>query len=219
MVSRVCSVFAGVLAVCGCGGRPAEQASPTPVPVTVTPSVAIVGVTSTSSSTTITSTPPTVPGSEPATPGSTASSTPLTLQQEIQLAMDHYLDAYDRCGEHPATCDPSTFLAQQGTARKLMTSFVEGLNANGQRFSTDRRGSYIRVIDANAVGIGQVDATTCWYDAGVILGPSGVSSSLVVVNDEVGSSRGHHILYYESGVWLVGRELIDQDLGGGDKCQ
>ena len=131
--------------------------------------------------------------------------------------MDRYLDEYDSCGERPRACDPSLFLASSGSALDLGRQFFEDLAAKGYYFDADRRGSYIHVEAVRVIDLTHVAATSCWFDAGVVLGP-GPGTLPAVINSSVSSRRLSHELWLESDGWRVGREFDAQDLGEGDQC-
>ena len=59
---------------------------------------------------------------------------------------------------------------------------------------------------------------SCWYDAGVVLGPIGPDGEPTVVNDVADSTEYSHTLVLEDGSWRVAAQNELSNLGDGDKC-
>jgi hypothetical protein len=131
--------------------------------------------------------------------------------------MDNFLAGHLRCGEAPARCDVS-FLAEgspiQGRARD---SFARRAGAD-QYYSTDHRGTYIRVEDITARTSTSVTAIACWYDPVVILGPPGPDGAPTIVDDRAISNRKEYTFVDDRGSWKVAEQVQLEDLGEGDQC-
>jgi hypothetical protein len=151
---------------------------------------------------------------------STIAVTTTTIPTEtlIRQAIQDYFTAYELCGQTPATCDPASFLATQGTGIGAATQFVADLVRTGDYFSTDLRGAYIVTESVEQVSATKAVSTDCWFDAGIVLGPNGSDGLPTVVNNQIKSDRFEHTLYLENGVWRVGEEVQADSLGEGNQC-
>lgn len=136
----------------------------------------------------------------------------------VRLGLQHYFLAYGACGEAPATCDPSSFLAPGGPALAKAREFVAGLVTAGFSFGADVRGSYIVAESVSFLSDDEAEAIACWFDAGVVLGPDGPDGQPTVVNDRASSSRYRYELRRAASGWLVVRETALADLGEGNRC-
>jgi hypothetical protein len=135
----------------------------------------------------------------------------------VEAALLAYFDAYFACGDNPADC-VIDFAAEEGSAKENLTEFVAELVARGWYFAPGDFGSRIVVEDITLSTPTVSIVTSCFYDAGQVLGPNGPDGQPTVVNDEVLSRRVRHTLFLENGRWLVG--LVEElaILGTGDRC-
>jgi hypothetical protein len=184
-----------------------SMSTPTSTSLPSTTAEVSVAPTTTSSQTSSSSTAPTETTS-PFGPEETA----------VRLAIQDYFVAYEACGQVPASCDPSLFLAREGSARAVITKLISALDNSGDYFGADLRGSRVIaekvVFDSN----NKATITSCWFDAGQLLGPDGPDGKPTVINDAISSNTLVHVLYFESGRWLVGQEDRIAQLGEGDQC-
>ena len=202
----VFGALAVVAAACGSDGGAAATTAP---PAITTPVVETTAATTTSSTApTTTSTTTTLP------PTTTTVPTETLIKQAVQ----DYIAAYFSCGQSPAQCDPATFTASQGPSRAIVTELATGMVRNGLYFSTDTRGSHINPTSVQMVNSNKVNVESCWYDAGVVLGPLGPDGQPTVVNDEAGSSRYVHTLVLEDGAWRVAEQRELEAVGAEDTC-
>ena len=201
-----------VFAVAGCSSD-ASSAPTTPPAVLTTTAVSSVPdstttSTTTSTSSTSTSTTSTLP----------AATTTLPTEALIKQAVQDYHAAYWNCGQSPAACDPATFTAIRGKSRSTITELVQGFVQQGLHSSVDLRGSSLVVESTTTNSSTEVAATSCWYDAGIVLGPLGPDGQPTIVNDEITSIRYNLVLYLEHGQWRVGEQLELERLGVGNLC-
>lgn len=64
----------------------------------------------------------------------------------------------------------------------------------------------------------QTEVDSCWYDALITFGPPGADGQPTAVDDGIYSNNVTHVLYLESGRWLVGEERPFTFLGDGNQC-
>jgi hypothetical protein len=164
-------ITAGAATLVACSGNEsATTTTPSTAPATSPATTTSSTTTSTSSTTTTTIAP--------------ATTTTVPLEVEIQAALDSFVDAFLTCGERPAECDQS-FVAPNSSSSRGTAAFVQRFIDNDWYISTDRRGTYIRLISVDSRSGAEVDITACWYDPTVRLGPAGPDGEPTVVNDEV----------------------------------
>ena len=147
-----------------------------------------------------------------------ATTTTVATEDLIKQAVQAYIAAYFVCGQAPAKCDPASFTASQGPSRSTITDLIAGMVKEGLYFSTDLRGSYLNPISVEMASLGEATVKSCWYDAGIVLGPVGPDGQATVINNETGSSSYSHTLYLEGGRWKVAQQSEVQNLGDGDLC-
>jgi hypothetical protein len=121
------------------------------------------------------------------------------------------------CTAHPTDCDPATFTAVQGPARVNAYAYFSSLAGEGLHSSPDKRGSYVIIESIEFQDDATALATSCAFDAGIMLGPDGPDGQPTIVNDNKASSRSRFTLYLEDGTWRVGSATLDR-LGNGDLC-
>jgi len=205
-MKRIIAFGIVALAATACG----DDRTATPVPVT-----AAVGTTPAAApSTTVPAPTTTVP--MPTTLPPTTTTVP--AEDLIKQAVQDYEAAYWACGQSPSTCDPTSFTATQGKSRSTISDLVNGFVANGMYFSADLGGSPLTTDLIATVSPVESTATTCWFDAAVVLGPTGPDGQPTVVNDEVQSIRYNIELYLEGGIWRVGGQVEIEELSDGHGC-
>jgi hypothetical protein len=101
----------------------------------------------------------------------------------------------------------------------MTTKLVNALRNSADYFGTDLRGSYLVTQQVVFTSTSVARATSCWFDAGLILGPDGPDGKPTVIDDSITSSTMVHTLYLKSGRWLVGEETQIAQLGDGDLCR
>ena len=139
-----------------------------------------------------------------------------SLDAEIEAALRSYFDAYWECGEHPATCDPATFTASEGTARTNLVKFYADMaSGNG---SIARNGSTLTVESVTTVSDHLVNAVACIYDPGIAYGPLDLDGKPTVLNDRIVSKRTSFDVYREDRRWLVGEQLTKQQFLDAGEC-
>jgi hypothetical protein len=131
--------------------------------------------------------------------------------------MDDFLAGTLRCGEAPARCDLS-FLADGSPIQERGRRLAEDRAGADQYYASDSRGTYVRVEAVANRTDTDVLATTCWFDAIVILGPPGPDGLPTTVDDRAISSRKQHSLVREDGQWKVTEQTEIEELGEGDQC-
>ena len=196
-------------AACSSGG----SAAPTTAPVAVTTTVA-----ETSTAATTTLPPPTSTTSTAPATTLPATTTTVATEDLIKQAVQDYITAYFACGQAPAQCDPTTFTATEGRSRATITELIAGMTREGLYFSTELRGSHISPLSVQVVNQDEATVESCWYDAGVVLGPVGPDGQPTVVNDQSGSARYSHTVFNENGTWRVAEQSELTNLGDGDAC-
>jgi hypothetical protein len=146
--------------------------------------------------------------------------TTTTVPQEslIKQAVQDYFVAYHLCGAAPATCDPLSFTASQGSSRSTISELATGMAQQGLYFSPDRHGSYAVAESASLVSAVEATAVFCAYDAVSVMGPIGPDGLPTVVNDQIESVRYEYRVFSEGGDWRVGEQRELQLLGEGDLC-
>jgi hypothetical protein len=201
----------GVLsAVFGASCSGGESAAP--------PTSASVVTTDASSTTVAATVPPTSSTAAATTTTLPATTTTIATEVLIKQAVQDYITAYFTCGQVPAQCDPATFTASQGPSRATVTELIAGMVKEGLYFSTDVRGSHLNPTSVEFGSLTEATVQSCWYDAGIVLGPVGPDGQATIVNDEAGSSRYSHTLYFEDGLWRVAQQSELESLGDGDLC-
>ena len=147
-----------------------------------------------------------------------ATTTTVATEDLIKTAVRDFISAYITCGQLPARCDPTTFTAAQGDTRGRLISLASGMSEQGLYFSGDLRGSHLNSVVVRLVNSSQATVESCWYDAGVVLGPIGPDGQPTVVNDKASSTQYSHTLFLEEGLWRVAEQNELVSLGDGDKC-
>lgn len=184
--------------------------------------VATVAATTPTTSPSVTTTPPTTTSTTTTTTTTTTpattTTTPLPVEDQIKQAIQDYFESYARCGEDPATCDPSGFLAPASEAWSHMTEFVANLLVEGRRFQPDDTVSYIVVTTVGDVAGDGATASSCWFDAGVIVKVVPGTSPPMIVSNDVASLHLVHQLRLINGKWLVSKELETSRDPGVDTC-
>lgn len=206
----IVGAIALLLAACSSAGT----AAPTTIPPVIATTVATTAA-STSTTSSTTSAPTT--SSTTTTPQATTTTT-LPTESLIKQAVQEYSGAYFACGQAPSQCDPSTFTASEGASRHTVSDLIAGMIREGLYFSTDLRGSHISPLTIEVVNPSEVRVQSCWYDAGVVLGPPGPDGLPTVINDETGSSTYSHTLFLESGIWRVAEQNELESLSTEDSC-
>jgi hypothetical protein len=201
----------GVAVLAACSDH--KSVGPIPPPTqssTSLPATAGSDATSSSSNTSSTTT----------TTSTTIAVTTTTIPTEtlIRQAIQDYVTAYGLCGQAPATCDPVSFLAAQGTARAAITQFVADLVRTGDYFSTDSQGAYFVTESVQQTSPTQATTIDCAFDSLIVLGPNGSDGLPTIVNNQIHSTRYAHTLYLEDGTWKVGVEEEVAELGEGNQC-
>ena len=209
-MKRVVSFAIGALVMASCSGD--ESSAPTTAALDVTTSVAETTPSTTTPPSTLAVTTTAVTTTLPAT------TTTVATEDLIKQAVQDYHVAYWICGQSPSVCDPTTFTATQGKSRSTISELAQGFVREGLYFSSNLRGSYLVAESINAESAGEVAVTSCWYDAGIVLGPDGPDGQPTVVNDEISSIRYNLSLYLEDGQWRVGEQLEVAALGEGNLC-
>jgi hypothetical protein len=191
---------------------PSTSAAPTPSDATST--------TSSVAPTTSNEVPITATSLDAPTTASPAVTTTLygPKEQAVRQAIQDYYVAYEACGAAPETCDPSSYLAAQGTAVAAGTATLKVLRSAGNYFGADTRGSYIVTEAVQFKTANEAIATSCWFDAGLVLGPNGPDGRATIVDDSITSYLVIHTLYLEGHVWRVGDEKSGTQLGDGNRC-
>lgn len=93
-----------------------------------------------------------------------------------------------------------------------------GMTEQGLHFSEDVRGTYLVAQSIDAESDISASAIYCAFDALTVLGPIGPDGLPTVVNDEILSYTYRYTLFAEDGVWRVGEQLQQQQLGEGNLC-
>ena len=209
-MKRVVSVAIGALVMASCSGD--ESSAPTTAALDVTTSVA--------DTTPSTTTPPSTLAvtTTAATITLPATTTTVATEDLIKQAVQDYISSYFACGQTPATCDPSTFTANQGPSRATVTDLASGMNAQGLRFAPDLGGSYLVADSVSKESETEAMAFYCAYDAAVVLGPNGPDGIPTVVNNEVLSYRYRYLVFFEDAEWRVGEQRQEAILGEGNLC-
>jgi hypothetical protein len=200
MRSVVVTVMAAVVVV-ACSSSGSSDATTSPPSTGAATTVAV----TTTSSATSTSTSSTV------APTTTVAS----IDAQIDAALQAYFDAYWECGLHPATCDPSTFTAEEGTARANLTKFYADMASGGGTLA--RNGSTF-TLESVREQSDSVEAIACLADVGIVFGPPDPSGRSTVINDRVVAKRVRYVLYRSLANWVVGVEQVVQRFDGTTSC-
>lgn len=204
-------VGAVILAACSSGGDAVSStlSSSTTAAVATSPPPTSATTTTTSTTTSSTTTSTTLAPSTTAAPSS---------EDLIKQAVQDYQSSYWACGQAPSACDPTAFTAVQGASRSTITELVSGMSSHGLYFGQDIRGSHIVTESVSMQSQASADVIACWYDAGVVFGPTGPDGNPTVVDDQVLSYRYRLVVYLENGSWRVGSQETIAKLGEGDLC-
>lgn len=195
-----------VLLITACSDDPGG-AGGSMLPTTIAPTST---ATTSPSVTSSTSSPPSIE-----TLPSTTTTAAQTPDAEIEAALQSYFDAYWECGTHPASCDPSTFTASEGTARANLVRFYADMAAGGG--TLDRNGSTI-TVESVTVGNGAAEVTACMVDSGIVYGPVAPNGKLTIVNNQLFARRVRYELYRDDVHWLVGLEDVIDEREGVETC-
>jgi hypothetical protein len=195
------------VALTACSSTEASDTTTTTTPTPPTASTTTSTPSTTSTSTTSTST----------TSTTVAPTTTIPLIDEIQAAMDDYIDAFFDCGQRPEACSTS-FAADQGDLRGRLDTAFRQLAGAEQYFAENRRGTYVVIEDLTSRTPEKTAATACWFDAGILLGPAGPDGAPTVVNDATSSRRFAVGFYLEGDEWKLGDLTEIERLGSEDLC-
>jgi hypothetical protein len=190
----------------GCNGG---ESTDTTVPDESAPDTAPSTSVATSTSTTTTSTTTTT---------SVAPTSTVPIEETLEAALERYHIEQWKCVQSPATCDPGSFAAEQGTARQNLIDGSAEFTDRGWYVGEDLRGAYLRFESYEMDGPDVAVVTACRYDAGTVFGPPGPDGQPTIVADVPESYRASHTLYLENGEWRVGRIQKTEELGEGDLC-
>ena len=206
---RTAALLSLAACVAACSSDAATRPAVTAVDSTASPSTSTTTVAQTSS----TAAPTSVVTSTVAPSTST-----LPSDADVKAGYEAYYSAYWACLRAPKSCQAGAFTASTGPARAALTKTVSDLVAGDLLVGADDVG-YMVVEKVTVTSPASAVVSSCWWDTGVVYGPSATAGGdPVVVNDKRVTSRFDTTMTFEQGKWLTAEEVRTARVEGKNAC-